>query len=161
MIPLNFQTRMINFELFQLGHQVVNATEAHRKRKPYMPPKTMVTPTIKFLAAILDGKARLAMMVTLSPAGRNAWETWFSLQYGADLSRLHAPRKQDKPKDVDKLHKVMSKAAAELQKEVNAMVKTNRYYTQKKHRADDAIEQLRRLNLLLAAADGGSAAVAS
>jgi hypothetical protein len=34
MLPINFQTRMINFELFQLGHQVVNATEAHRRKKP-------------------------------------------------------------------------------------------------------------------------------
>lgn len=49
---------MIAFELCQLGHQVVNATEAHRKRKPYLPPKACCTPTIKFLSAILDGKVR-------------------------------------------------------------------------------------------------------
>jgi len=155
MLPINFQTRMINFELFQLGHQVVNATEAHRKRKPYLPPKACCTPTIKFLSAILDGKARLAMMVTLSPAGRNAWETWFSLQYGADLARLHAPRRTDRPRDVDKLHAAASKAAAELQAAAKAMAKGHRYYTQKKHAADDAVEQLRRLDYLLAAAGAG------
>lgn len=95
------------------------------------------------------------MMVTLSPAGRNAWETWFSLQYGADLARLHAPRRTDRPRDVDKLHAAASKAAAELQAAAKAMAKGHRYYTQKKHAADDAVEQLRRLDYLLAAAGAG------
>ena len=66
----------------------------------------------------------------------------------------HAPRKKDKPTDIDKLHRAMSKAAAELQKEVEAMGKKHRYYTKKKHKADDAVEQLRRLELLLAVGGG-------
>ena len=115
----------------------------------------MVTPTIKFLSAILDGKARLAMCVTLSPAGRNAWETWFSLQYGADLSRLHAPRHAEKPQSIDKLHTAATKEASELKKAVEAMAKDHRYYAIKKHHADAAAERLRRLELVLG---GGSAA---
>ena len=148
----------VNFELFLLGKEVLKASECHKKKKPYLSPKKMVTPTIMFLSAILDGKARLAMMVTLSPAGRNAWETWFSLQYGADLSQLHAPRVREKPKDVDKLHKTLTKNAAELQKAVDGMEKGHRYYEQKKHKADVAAEQLRRLDLLLAAAPKAPAA---
>lgn len=85
-LPINFQTRLINFELFSLGNEVLKASECHRKGKPFKL-NPMATPTIKFLSAILDGRARLAMCVTLSPAGRNAWETWFSLQVGATSTR--------------------------------------------------------------------------
>ena len=151
LMPINFQTRVINHELFSLGSEVVKASEAHRKGKPYAAPKSMVTPTIKFLSAIMDGKARLAMCVTLSPAGQNAWETWFSLQYGADLAKLHAPRRKDKPQNIDKLQKSMAKEAEALKKEVDGMGKDHRYYPVKKHKADDAAEKLRRLELVLAA----------
>ena len=91
------------------------------------------------------------MCVTLSPAGRNAWETWFSLQYGADLAKLHAPRRKDKPQNIDKLQKSMAKEAEALKKEVDGMGKDHRYYPVKKHKADDAAEKLRRLELVLAA----------
>ena len=157
LLPLNFQTRVINMELFFLIAEVLKATDCHRKGKPFNT-SPMATPTIKFLSAILDGKARLAMMVTLSPAGRNAWETWFSLQYGADLAKLHAPRRKEKPQNVDKLHKAATKQAAALQKDVEAMAKNHRYYAQKKHKADTAAEHLRRLELLLGEGTGGSAA---
>ena len=45
LLPLNFQTRVINFELFQLGAEVLKASEAHRKRKPYQAPKVRGPPT--------------------------------------------------------------------------------------------------------------------
>ena len=148
LLPLNFQTRLINFELFALGNEVLKASECHQKRKPFkLTP--MATPTIKFLSAILDGRARLAMCVTLSPAGRNAWETWFSLQYGADLARLHAPRYPDKPRDVDKLHASAKKEAEKLRKELEGMAKDHRYYAMKKHKSDEAVENVRRLELLI------------
>lgn len=148
-IPINAQTRIINFELFLLGSEVVKASECHRKGKKYLAPKACVTATIMFLSAIFDGKARLAMCVTLSPAGRNAWETWFSLQYGADLARLHAPRRKEKALDVDKLHKSLAKDAAAFRKDVDGMAKDHRYYAAKKHKADAAAEALRRLGMVL------------
>ena len=151
MIPLNFQTRVINMELFMLGKEVLKASDSYRKGKPYLAPKAMVTPTIKFLSAIFTGRARLAMCVTLSPAGRNAWETWFSLQYGADLAGLHAPRHKDKPQNVDKLHKALATEAAQLQKELDGMAKDHRYFSVKAFKAADAAEKLRRLELVLAA----------
>ena len=155
MMPINFQTRVINHELFQLGGEVVKATEAHTKGKPYKSPHAMITPTIKFLSAIFDGRARLSMCVTLSPAGQNAWETWFSLQYGADLAKLHAPRRKDKAQNVDKLHKTVAKEAAALQKEVDGMDKKHRYYEIKAHKARVAAEAVRRLEMVLGS--GGAA----
>ncbi|EOD38045.1 hypothetical protein EMIHUDRAFT_97942 [Emiliania huxleyi CCMP1516] len=146
-IPIGFQTKMINFELFSLCSEVLKASECHRKGRPFkLTP--MSTPTIKFLSAILDGRARLAMCVTLSPAGRNAWETWFSLQYGADLAKLHAPRIRQKAVHFDKLRKAVAKEAAELQDAVDGMAESHRYYAQKRHRASHAAEQLRRLDAL-------------
>lgn len=109
----------------------------------------MATPTIKFLSAILDGRARLAMCVTLSPAGRNAWETWFSLQYGADLSRLHAPRYPEQPRNIDKLHTALSKEAEKLKKELGSMAKDHRYFARKLHLGNQATESVRRLELLM------------
>ena len=155
LMPINAQTRIINFELFLLGSEVVKASECHRKAKKYLAPKACVTPTITFLSAIFDGKARLAMCVTLSPAGRNAWETWFSLQYGADLARLHAPRRKETAQDVDKLHKSLAKEATALRKDVDGMPKEHRYFAVKKHKADAAAEALRRLEMVLG--DGANA----
>ena len=125
------------------------------KGKPYKSPHAMITPTIKFLSAIFDGRARLSMCVTLSPAGQNAWETWFSLQYGADLAKLHAPRRKDKAQNVDKLHKTVAKEAAALQKEVDGMDKKHRYFEIKAHKARVAAEAVRRLEMVLGS--GGAA----
>ena len=45
----------------------------------------------------------------------------------------------------------MAKEAEALKKEVDGMGKDHRYYPVKKHKADDAAEKLRRLELVLAA----------
>ena len=127
LMPINAQTRIINFELFLLGSEVVKASECHRKAKKYLAPKACVTPTITFLSAIFDGKARLAMCVTLSPACNNAWETWFSLQYGADLARLHAPRRRRRRKTWTSFTKTWRKRRAALRKDVDGMPKEHRY----------------------------------
>ena len=55
MVPLGFQTQVINFELFSLGSEVIKATDCNKKGTKWGSP--MATPTIKFLSAILDGKA--------------------------------------------------------------------------------------------------------
>lgn len=101
------------------------------------------------------------MCVTLSPAGRNAWETWFSLQYGQDLAKLHAPRRRDKAQDIDKLLKTKSKEAAALRKDVDGMAKDHRYYAQKLHKTTTLEELVRRLELLVAEGGGGSSTAAS
>jgi len=150
MLPIGFQTRVINHELFSLGHEVVKATEANKKGAKWGSP--MASPTIKFLSAILDGRARLAMMVTLSPAGQNAWETWFSLQYGADLSKLRVPLKRQKGQDIDKLHKAAVKEAATLAAEAQGVPPTNKYHFLKNAKAVAATQLVERLEMVLKAA---------
>ena len=113
----------------------------------------MATALIIFLTGVFRGTSALGMIVTLSPSGANGWETWFSLQYGADLARLHAPRRRERLLDADKLHKATLKDAAALQKAADATAKDHRYYAQKKHMATAAAERLRRLELLLGAAE--------
>merc|ERR1712226_1571099 len=68
LIPAGCQGAVINHELFSLGVEVLKATDQHTKGKAYKSPKAMVTPAIKFLSAILDGKALLSMCVCLSSA---------------------------------------------------------------------------------------------
>jgi hypothetical protein len=90
-IPTGCQALVINTELHGVGAEVLRATERHLKGQPYQPPKQLITPAVKFLAACFDGTAMCHMMVCVSSAGRNGWETWFSLQYGTDLAGLRAP----------------------------------------------------------------------
>merc|ERR1719247_3669383 len=72
-IPLDMQSRVINSELSMIGLEVLKATEQHKKKKPYSPPQQLVTPAVKFLGGILDGTARLSMVVTLSSVDQNGW----------------------------------------------------------------------------------------
>ena len=39
----------------------------------------------------MTGYAKLAMVVCLSPAPQNGWETWFACTYGEDLNKLRCP----------------------------------------------------------------------
>eukprot|EP00908_Phaeocystis_cordata_P004527 Transcript_14904.p2 GENE.Transcript_14904~~Transcript_14904.p2 ORF type:complete len:177 (-),score=99.78 Transcript_14904:158-688(-) len=147
MLPLGFQTQVINFELFSLGSEVIKATDCNKKGTKWGSP--MATPTIKFLSAILDGKARLAMIVTLSPAGQNAWETWFSLQYGADLSKLRVPLKKQKAQNIDKLHAAAVKDAAAAVKDAEAVKPDSKYYFLKNAKASAAKQLVERLEMVL------------
>lgn len=97
---LSDQTLMINYELFLIGREVLTATAKHRAGEPYAPPRQSTTPFIKLLGACLDGSCELAMIVTLSQAPQNGWETWFSLQYGSDLASLSAPVRRRKARDL-------------------------------------------------------------
>ena len=45
------------------------------------------------------------MMVTLSQAPQNGWETWFSLQYGTNLSKLQAHVRKQKAEKIKPLYK--------------------------------------------------------
>ena len=78
-MPLGFQAQVINWELSSLSLEVLKATAQHKKGKPYAPPKACVSPAIQFLMAIMTGRARLGMVITLSSSPQNGWETWFSL----------------------------------------------------------------------------------
>merc|ERR1719247_3467629 len=101
-IPNDMTGRVINGELSAIAVEVLKAKDKYAAGQKYQPPKQLVTPTIQFLGGIFDGSAKLSMVITLSLASSNGWETWFSLQYGTDLSKLSVPLKPQKPKDLDK-----------------------------------------------------------
>jgi hypothetical protein len=147
LVPVGAQGLVINHELFNLGTEVLKATEQHKKKKPYQAPKAMVTPTIKFLSAILDGKAMLRMCVCLSSAGQNGWETWFSLQNGTDLSKLRAPLHAQKPQDLDKLIKTATANAEKAKKEFEKSA-MNQYWFLRKSKAENAATYLEKLQTL-------------
>merc|ERR550514_1300792 len=75
---LAMQAQMINYELAEMRTQIQFAGEAHAKNKPYSPPRQLATQVVRFILGMLDGSARTGMIVTLSQAPQNGWETWFS-----------------------------------------------------------------------------------
>ena len=87
-ISTRAQAGVINFELTMLSAEVRKAGDSHRKGRKYSPPLQNCPDMIKFLGSCFTGKDLMALMVALSPSGNNGWETWFSCQYGKDLSKL-------------------------------------------------------------------------
>ena len=85
------QAFVINWELFELGSAVLQATRCHKSGKKYAPPKQAVSDFLKFVASCMDGRAMLGMVITISQAARNGWETWFTMKYGTELAKLRAP----------------------------------------------------------------------
>ena len=79
---------LINYELHMFRSQVVSATDLHKRGIDMNPPKQLGTPASEFLSASFTGTARLGMVVCLSPAPANGWETWFACTYGRDLAAL-------------------------------------------------------------------------
>lgn len=71
-VPTGMQAFIINYELSNLATEINKATEAHRKKQPYSPPRQVTTEVIKFIGACLDGTAMTAMCLCLSPANVNA-----------------------------------------------------------------------------------------
>ena len=63
-------------ELSGLRTAVVSATETHRAGRPLVPPGQLETDAIKYLLGCMTGDAQLSMVVCLSPASQNGWETW-------------------------------------------------------------------------------------
>merc|ERR1719235_293073 len=94
---------LINFELSLFATEVQTATEAHLAKRRYIKPRgTCTTDTMRFLGRSLYGYCLLAMMVCISQAPQNGWETWFSCTYGERLARLKSPLKKMKLKNLKK-----------------------------------------------------------
>ena len=142
------QSRVINNELSMIGHEVLKATEQHRKKKPYSPPQQLVTPAVKFLGGILDGTARLSMVITLSSADQYGWETWFSLQYGTDLSKLCVPVTRQTPQPLDKCFQAAQAKAEKSAKEFEASPQ-NKYYFIRRAKAEAAADVVRKLEMVM------------
>ena len=110
---------LINFELHQLGHEVVKATEQHKKGKKYNAPTQLCMPAVQFLGTCFDGSSLLGILVCLSQAKHCGWETWFSLQYGETLSKLRCPVKPRTSHPIDSL---LKRESALIEKAREALV---------------------------------------
>merc|ERR1711871_586757 len=116
---------LINFELSMFATEVQNATEAHLGKRRYVKPRgATTTDTMRFLSRSLDGYCLLAMMVCISQAPQNGWETWFSCQYGEQLARLKSPLKKMKLKSLKKELKDAEAQNKRAAKEVEKTPKT-------------------------------------
>merc|ERR1712039_151419 len=107
----------MGYELTLMATEVQTATDCHQKKRRYVKPnKALSTDTIRFFGRALDGYCHLAMMVCISQAPQNGWETWFSCTYGERLAKLQAPLKKMKLKDIDKELKEAAKNADKAKK---------------------------------------------
>mmetsp|Transcript_12820 Transcript_12820/g.20344 ORF Transcript_12820/g.20344 Transcript_12820/m.20344 type:complete len:438 (-) Transcript_12820:301-1614(-) len=141
------QGAIINYELFEIGKEVLLATNLHKKGKKYMPPRQMTTALIKTTGACLGGKCRTAMIVCLSQAPQCGWETWFSLEYGTGLGALRAPVV---PQKKTKFQNAL-KAAIKRQTDSNLKLenaKDDKFLLLKKANHVQDTEFLRRIKLL-------------
>jgi len=97
------QGLIINYELFEIGKMALQASEFYNNKekqrksrkngtastaKKFSPAKQLMSSICQFTGSCMDGSALLGMVVTISQARRNGWETWFSMQYGTNLSKL-------------------------------------------------------------------------
>jgi hypothetical protein len=73
---------MINFELTELLTVCIQATDAHNKKTKFRLNPLNTFPTLVYLATLISGSALMNMIVCLSQAPQNGWETWFSLYFG-------------------------------------------------------------------------------
>eukprot|EP00927_Polykrikos_kofoidii_P065005 TRINITY_DN60804_c0_g1_i1.p1 TRINITY_DN60804_c0_g1~~TRINITY_DN60804_c0_g1_i1.p1 ORF type:complete len:1135 (-),score=168.16 TRINITY_DN60804_c0_g1_i1:320-3724(-) len=130
---------VINYELFMMRTSVVQAYNAHKSGHRYVVDSMLTTPLIKFISGCFTGKALLGMVVTLSPAGQNGWETWFSCEYGTDLAALKSPVQDVTPDNIHKLVKkteiALEKAKAELSKTPAKGAPSSRFYPVRAARA--------------------------
>jgi len=116
---------LINFELSEFATEVQKATDAHLAKRRYVKPRGQcTTDTARFLGRSLDGYCLLAMMVCISQAPQNGWETWFSCTYGERLGRLKSPLKKMKLKSLSKELKDAQACAKKTAKEVADTPKT-------------------------------------
>jgi len=132
---------LINYELFQIRTAVIQATEQHVKKRPYTPPKQCVTMIQQFIGSCLDGRALLGMVITISQAARNGWETWFTMQYGTDLSKLRAPCRPEPSTSVAKALKTLETAKLRalelLGKTPKSGAPASKYYSKREVIAND------------------------
>ena len=88
-INVGDQGTIINYELSALQTQFVQFSDATKAGKTIKVPE-MATPPIQiyFSYNMNQPSCLLSMIICLSQAPQNGWETWFSLQYGTSFSNL-------------------------------------------------------------------------
>ena len=64
-----------------------------------------MTGAMSLITHFFCGDALMTMIINLSQAPCNGWETWFSLNYGRNLSKLEINVKKVKPENFIKYKK--------------------------------------------------------
>ena len=109
----------INYELSALHTLCVNATEAHKKGKQFKVASSLTPPGVQYVASLINGSCIMNMIICLSQAPQNGWETWFSLKYGTDLSKLEIKVPYQKPTELKKFLAQSIKDDAEFAKKAD------------------------------------------
>lgn len=116
-LSLGVQGFMINYELSLVQTAILGAGECHRKGLPYKATKSLSTAGVIYMTACCDGRARLGMVVTLSPSPQHGFESWFTLKYTEALAKLKTPLVYQKAVEMDKAVEAAGKAAIAAQKD--------------------------------------------
>lgn len=118
------QGTIINYELSMLSTEVIKAADCYTNKKKYAKPKTLVTDTVKVVGGVLDGHAVCGMIICISQAPSNGWETWFSCEMAEQLAKLKAPSIDEKIRlradEIKGVQKKIDTAEQELAKNPNA-----------------------------------------
>jgi len=100
-IPTGCQALIINYELSSFATEILRVSEANKRDVKYQPPTQLATEVTKFLGGCFKGETNTMMMMCLSQSSNNAWETWFSLQYGKKIAKLRMHTKHQTSMDLD------------------------------------------------------------
>jgi len=133
-VQTGMQAFIINYELSNLATEIQKSTEAHKRKQKYSPPRQVTTEVIKFVGACLGGSAVTSMLLCLSPANVNGWETWYSLQYGNSVSKLKVPVRKQTPVDIVRAHR-MAKRKAKIAADDFSNAPKNKYYETRRLKA--------------------------
>ena len=90
-LSLAAQGFMINYELSFVQTEILKAGDMHRKGLEYRAQKSQSTAGSLYMTSCCDGRAKLGMIVTLSPSPQHGFESWFTLKYAEALVKLSAP----------------------------------------------------------------------
>jgi len=79
-LSLAAQGFMINFELSFVQTEILKAGQMHSEGKEYRAQKAMSTAGVIYMTSCCDGRARLGMIVCLSPSPQHGFESWFTVR---------------------------------------------------------------------------------
>mmetsp|Transcript_31250 Transcript_31250/g.62532 ORF Transcript_31250/g.62532 Transcript_31250/m.62532 type:complete len:505 (-) Transcript_31250:412-1926(-) len=114
-LDIGSQGWMINYELSSIATEILKASEMHRKGAKYSAQKSLSTQGTLYMTACCDGRALLGMVCALSQSPQHGFETWFTLNYGQQLTKLAAPLVPVKAIHKDEALKAAEKAAKDAQ----------------------------------------------
>ena len=124
-LEIGQQGFLINFELTGIGQVCIDVTDAHRKGKKVQAPRAMTPPLIFYMFKLLDGGCVMNMIICLSLAPQNGWETWFSLQFGQNLNKLAVKIPQVQLRNLVKALKEATSQEQEFKKKCEGPVTKN------------------------------------